>query len=282
MECRLCGGKMIENKKSWSCSNRNCGLTIWKEIGRKEITRQIAEELMKNGKTGVLEGFRAKDGKVYSAALVVRNSKVELDFPRKRVQDSEAINIRVEAGCSGKCYLSISGGVAKKAEISYGLVSATEAECLALITAAKYVVYRTADKRRLRVSLNNLNLARYILRERTPRDRKMRLLVEEARKCLDRAGKWEVELRQEKRPRLKGGPLAEIFPAGIFPWLEAKVEREGGKIVVELPDDPAVKAQFKASMHSSALREDGVFVLPGSAEKAVKAWINKVKGCKEE
>lgn len=273
MRCRHCGGEMIESKKSWSC--KNCGLVVWKEIGRRAITRQVVEELMRNGRTKVME-FKTKEGKPFAAALVVKNGKVEYEYVKKN--DDRTVEVRVEAGSSGRCYLSIRGVVAKQAEVNFGLVSATEAECLALITAARYVAHCNTNPCRIKVSLNNLNLARYLLRERTPRDRKMRLLVEEARKALDRAGRWEAELRQEKRPRLKGGPLAETFPAGIFPWLEMKIDRENGRLVVDLPDDPAVRAQFKAAMYTSTVNEKGLFVLPEAAEKAVKAWINKVRG----
>ena len=278
MKCRHCGGKLIENKKSWRCSN--CGLVVWKEIGRRAITEQVVEGLMKNSRTEVME-FKTKEGRPFHAALVVKNGKVEYEYAKKNNNNRNTVaEVRVEAGSSGRCYLSIRGAIGKQAEVNFGLVSATEAECLALITAAKYIAHHTggAGKCLIKVSLNNLNLSRYILKERSPRDRRMKELVDLTRKTLDQSGKWEVEYRPERRPRLKGGPVADTFPFGVFPWLEAKVRKENGRLVVDLPDDPAVRAQFKASMYSSALREDGVFVLPWSAEKAVKAWINKVKG----
>jgi hypothetical protein len=72
--------------------------------------------------------------------------------------------------------------------------------------------------------------------------------------------------------------VADTFPFGVFPWLDAKARKENGRLAVDLPDDPAVRAQFKASMYSSSVNEDGCFVLPETAEKAVYAWMNKVKG----
>ncbi|MGB9847420.1 MAG: hypothetical protein ACPLRH_07930, partial [Desulfotomaculales bacterium] len=79
------------------------------------------------------------------------------------------------------------------------------------------------------------------------------------------------------RPRLKGGPVADTFPYGVFPWLEVRVRKENGRLAVELPDDPAVRAQFKAAMYSSSVSEDGCFILPATAEKVVYAWIKKAK-----
>ncbi|MEW5899453.1 MAG: topoisomerase C-terminal repeat-containing protein, partial [Bacillota bacterium] len=233
MKCRLCGGEMVESKKSWSCENRNCGLVVWKEIGRRAITRKVAEELMRLGRTGVME-FKTKEGKPFAAALVVKNGKVEYEFPKNaKKNDDCTVDVRVEAGSSGRCYLSIRGAVVKQAEVNFGLVSATEAECLALITAAKYVAHYngSAGKCLIKVSLNNLNLSRYILKERSPRDRWMKELVNLTRKALDQAGKWEVEYRPERRPRLKGGPVADTFPFGVFPWLEAKVRKENGRLL---------------------------------------------------
>lgn len=274
MKCS-CGKEFAENEKSWKCNS--CGLVIWKEIGRRRITDQTVQKLIKEGRTEAME-FKARDGRTFTAALVLKNGKVEYEFTKRgKSEKSGRVEVRVEAGSSGRCYLSISGPVSKQAEINFGLASATEAECLALITAAKYVAHHAgAGKSLIKVSLNNLNLSRYILKERSPRDQKMKELVGFARKELDRAGKWEVEYRPERRPRLKGGPVADTFPFGVFPWLEAKVRKENVRLAVDLPDDPAVRAQFKASLYSSSVSEDGCFLLPETAEKAVYAWINKV------
>lgn len=208
--------------------------------------------------------FKSREGKTFSAALAIKDGRVRYEFPGDRKgRDEKRAYIRVEAGSSGRCYFSISGSVNKQAEVNFGLVSAAEAECLALLTAARYIGHYSGDAKCLiRVSLNNLNFSRYILRERIPRDRRMKELVGAARKALDQAGRWEVEYKPERRPRLKGGPLADTFPPGVFPWLDAKARKENGRLVVELPDDPAVRAQFKAAMYNSAVRDDGLFTLP--------------------
>ena len=279
MKCCVCGNRVIENSKLWVCENPKCGLKIWKEVGGRQITREIAEELLKNGKTGVLE-FKSREGKTFSASLVIKDGRVKYEFPGNRKgQDEKQAHVRVEAGSSGRCYFAITGSVNKQVEVNFGLVSAAEAECLALLTAARYVGHcNGGSKCFMKVSLNNLNLSRYVLKERSPRDRRMKELVNAARKALDQAGRWEVEYKPERRPRLKGGPLADTFPPEVFPWLDAKVWKENGRLVVELPDDPAVRAQFKAAMYSSTVSEDGFFILPETAEKAVYAWVNKVKG----
>ncbi|NLO89487.1 MAG: hypothetical protein GX088_04065 [Clostridia bacterium] len=49
-------------------------------------------------------------------------------------------------------------------------------------------------------------------------------------------------------------------------------------MIVKLPNDPAVCAQFVSSLKNVRMIEEGLFSLPAVSEKAVWAWINSVKG----
>ncbi|MGC9328783.1 MAG: DNA topoisomerase, partial [Candidatus Hinthialibacter sp.] len=88
--CPDCGGEIVEGKKGFGCENwrekdGGCKFVIWKTIAKKRITKTIAAQLLKNGGTGVLEGFQSKQGKSFSARLkLVRDeserTQVVFDF----------------------------------------------------------------------------------------------------------------------------------------------------------------------------------------------------------
>jgi DNA topoisomerase III len=81
--CPTCGGRVLENKKAFSCSD--CSLIIWKKIAGKTITPTQVRRLLSGGRVGPLKGFRSKTGKSFSAALVLQDGKVTFDFaPKER------------------------------------------------------------------------------------------------------------------------------------------------------------------------------------------------------
>lgn len=80
--CPLCGGKVIQNSKAYSCSNwqKGCKFTIWNTIAGKKITAKQVEALIKKGQTGTIKGFKSKTGKTFDAKLVLTDGKVSFDF----------------------------------------------------------------------------------------------------------------------------------------------------------------------------------------------------------
>ena len=73
-----CGkGTLIENRKGYGCSTwkspeePGCGFVIWKSIAGKQITEDIVRELIANGRTKELPGFRSRAGKPFRAMLVL-------------------------------------------------------------------------------------------------------------------------------------------------------------------------------------------------------------------
>ena len=70
---------LIEFPKSISCSSwkeTKCDFVIWKQIAGKVISETIIQELLKKGKTDVLQGFKSREGNPFSAKLVLSNNKV--------------------------------------------------------------------------------------------------------------------------------------------------------------------------------------------------------------
>src|SRR6202035_4684014 len=52
--CPVCGQDIVENRKGYSCWSRSdpgCGFVIWKAKAGKNLTTQIAKELIKTGRT---------------------------------------------------------------------------------------------------------------------------------------------------------------------------------------------------------------------------------------
>ncbi len=80
--CPLCGGDVVEQKKSYSCSQwrDGCPLVIWKTIAGKRISAATARGLLTKGETSVLKGFRSRAGKTFSARLKLVDGQVKFDF----------------------------------------------------------------------------------------------------------------------------------------------------------------------------------------------------------
>lgn len=262
--------------------------------GRK-ITPEIAVQLLEKGRTPVLEGFRSRTGKIFNATLVLQGKKVVFEFQNgkgnsnkedNRVRsesanrDKNAIRIRVESGNSGAVHLFIGQPINFVCDVSYGLVSSRLAECLGCMTAARLVKHRLKDVSGVRLifSLNNLDFSRYLLRERSPRDAEVKKAVGHLWDLLQGFAGWEARFAPAKKPRLRGGPRADKFPRGVFPWLDVSVANKGDGLEVRLPDCPDVHAQFRASIFKAVPGEGGRFNVPASAEQALLAWLNAVKG----
>ncbi len=91
-ECPACGGEVVEGTKGYGCSNwrrddGGCIFTIWKVIAGKEITPDIAKELLWRGEAGPFDDFISKAGKPFSTRLKLDQKsgwRVQFDFPENR------------------------------------------------------------------------------------------------------------------------------------------------------------------------------------------------------
>ncbi|GAK31586.1 hypothetical protein WOSG25_110640 [Weissella oryzae SG25] len=84
-KCPVCKtGNVTDRKTFYGCSNYKadtpCKFSIAKKIAGKTITKAIAKQLIDNGQTKELKGFKSKSGKDFSASLKVVNSKIEFSF----------------------------------------------------------------------------------------------------------------------------------------------------------------------------------------------------------
>ncbi len=87
--CPVCGGEIVTTKFGFGCANYDkenedsCKFFVGKIAGVK-IKEATLKELLQNKKTGIIEGFIAKTGLMFSAALKIdEEGKVVFDFPEK-------------------------------------------------------------------------------------------------------------------------------------------------------------------------------------------------------
>lgn len=85
-KCPICGKRVIENSKSYSCEGykEGCNFSIWKNICGKKITEKIAKQLLEKGRTSLITGFKSKSGNKFDSYLVLRNNKVEFEFKNNK------------------------------------------------------------------------------------------------------------------------------------------------------------------------------------------------------
>ena len=92
--CPACGSAVIERKKGYFCSNRECRFALWKgnryfdAIGKK-MTRQIAESLLTSGKVNLTKCRSRKSGSTYDATLLMTTGDdgsvtFRMEFPDRK------------------------------------------------------------------------------------------------------------------------------------------------------------------------------------------------------
>lgn len=75
-KCPHCGKDVIEKSKGFFCSDKECKFVLWKENRlfdslSKKMTKQIAEQLLKNGKARLKKCRSVKTGKTYDCTVVL-------------------------------------------------------------------------------------------------------------------------------------------------------------------------------------------------------------------
>ena len=67
------------------CSNVDCSVTIFRNKSDKQLTDKQITELVTTGKTGLIKGFKSKNGKVFDASLAFDGQfNVTFVFPEKK------------------------------------------------------------------------------------------------------------------------------------------------------------------------------------------------------
>ena len=92
--CPRCGKPVYEGKKNFSCSDRACGFVLWKNdrfwaSRKKELTKKMATDLLKKGRTNVKGMWSEKKGSTYDAAVILDDTggkyiNFKLEFPKRK------------------------------------------------------------------------------------------------------------------------------------------------------------------------------------------------------
>jgi len=77
--CPRCGGNVLESKKNFHCENRDCQFVMWKSdrfftSRKKELTKQVAAELLKNGKAAVKGMYSEKKDKTFDTVILLADT----------------------------------------------------------------------------------------------------------------------------------------------------------------------------------------------------------------
>ena len=92
--CPRCGKPVYEGKKNFACSDRACQFVMWKNdhfwtSRRKELTRKMAADLLKKGRTSVKGMWSEKKGSTYDAVVILNDTggkyvNFKLEFPKRK------------------------------------------------------------------------------------------------------------------------------------------------------------------------------------------------------
>ena len=93
--CPRCGQPVYEGKKNFACSDRSCGFVLWENdrfwtSRKKELTKKMATDLLKKGRTNVKGMWSEKKGSTYDAAVILDDTggkyiNFKLEFPKRKV-----------------------------------------------------------------------------------------------------------------------------------------------------------------------------------------------------
>lgn len=92
--CPRCGQPVYEGKKNFACSDRSCGFVLWKNdrfwtSRKKELTKKMAADLLKKGRTNVKGMWSEKKQATYDAAVILDDTggkyiNFKLEFPKRK------------------------------------------------------------------------------------------------------------------------------------------------------------------------------------------------------
>ena len=83
--CPLCGKNVIRGRVGYGCMGYvdGCEFRIGLTICKKTLPINEIRRMLATGKTAKMSGFVSKAGKIFSAALTVKDGKVVFDFPER-------------------------------------------------------------------------------------------------------------------------------------------------------------------------------------------------------
>ena len=91
--CPKCGkGTMQFYKKVVKCDNPACDCHVFREKAGKELTNDQLKTLLTEGKTGIIKGFKSKQGNSFDAVVTLNRDtfQMEFSFPERKSQPKKS------------------------------------------------------------------------------------------------------------------------------------------------------------------------------------------------
>ena len=84
-KCPRCGRNVVEKKQGFFCEDRSCGFALWKNskffsAKRKQLTKTVAEVLLKDGRVQLSGCYSERSGKTYDAIVVMNDDGQQVNF----------------------------------------------------------------------------------------------------------------------------------------------------------------------------------------------------------
>lgn len=110
-KCPICGSDILEREKTYSCTNKDCNVFIYKyALGAKLITSSQAKDLFLSGKTKTKVLCRSKNNTDFEAVMTYKYDKKEkypnvltFDFNVDAPSEEETLDLKEEAKALCKC-----------------------------------------------------------------------------------------------------------------------------------------------------------------------------------
>jgi hypothetical protein len=78
----VCGTPVREGPSVYTCeTGRACAFVVFKTMAKRKISARMVRQLLKDGRSETVKGFRSKAGNEFEAALEWREGKVAFVFP---------------------------------------------------------------------------------------------------------------------------------------------------------------------------------------------------------
>ncbi len=89
--CPACGAPVREGPRVFACdTGRACAFVVFQTMSQRKISARMVKQLLKDGRSEVVKGFKSKAGKPFDAALEWREGKVQFAFPPREATGPEA------------------------------------------------------------------------------------------------------------------------------------------------------------------------------------------------
>lgn len=98
-KCPICGADVVDRNQAYFCSDFDCGFALWKnnrffESITKEMTREVAQELLANGQAKLEKCKSVRTGNTFNCIVKMTTDEEDraqfsLEFPKRKKKSKE-------------------------------------------------------------------------------------------------------------------------------------------------------------------------------------------------